>query len=317
MKTEINVLARVLLVLMLVPLCGCHVVVVPAGSTPGITTPGSTAIGPVSALPAAPTTTTASLPPVTVGQGAPAPQPVPGVNQPGTSASSPPSAALPPPTNATDYITYLKQKYGIQSITGSNATLPELQKVDSAYSLLPPGLYANLHLDFQPADADPSASKAPPGSVVLGYWGYADANGNAMPQSFDPTQVRGGVIFFLQPQESRWTYTHETCHHISLWADTTFGAKLMTDLGYARTDTDPTATPYLNLQTWGAKTVDNATYPTDYARVNNFEHVAELMTCYVRGTGPDAENDNDFLPTFTGPGNGRAALAARMGTGKI
>jgi hypothetical protein len=279
---------------------------------PGALQPPSEAISPGLAH----VTTVASLP---VAAAAVRPEAVPALTPVTTvaSLSAPPAATIPAPADALSKIDALCQKYGIRKISGSNATPAELDKLDETLSTLPAGLYSRLEIDYEPSHADPS--KASAGGVVA-YWQpepeIADLVKDPLAGLMGQSYV--GRIYVLKPESTRETLCHELCHHISLLADQSFGTRALKDLGYKRTDGTVFYNQMLFMQTWERDgTFDPSTVPTDYAKTDAHEHLAELMKVFLRGTGSTTEPTHPIRPEFKGPGVAREALKGRLGVGAL
>jgi hypothetical protein len=312
-------LARLVLVLAMAPVqSGCRIILIPHRPPPaavrGVAAPGSTATpGPAPAPRAtpAPAGPVATLAPPKPSASPAAPPPI---KQPGKAATTPPAASLPPPRDVANKIAALRQKYGIRDISGSNATPDVLEKLDRVFATLPRGVYANLAIDCEPANATPDAKA---NEKLAAYWTNANADGSALPERFKPTDARGGRMHLFRSNPTEWTITHETCHHITIVGDQGLWKQLAADLGYERADSRREVDEIISHQDWVAKRVDDTTCPTDYAKTKLTEHIAELMTTYIRGKVPQDRTDPDIRKEFTGPGKAGPTLAAKLGPGKL
>jgi hypothetical protein len=242
----------------------------------------------------------------------PAPRPPPTINNPGAASATPPAASLPPPVDTSERCLALCKKFGIRSIGGTNASYEELDTLDKVFSNLPPGLYMNLAIDYEPTSAKPSEANQP---HVAAYWTLAREDGSKLGETFRSPEGRGGRMFLFRSTNTEWTITHETCHHISMLADRTFGAQMAADLGYLRVDGQSAIDDVLDAQEWSrSQRFDPSTCPTDYSFSKWKEHIAELMTAYIRGPlGPTA-SEGRIRPGFAGPGTAQTTLATRMGS---
>jgi hypothetical protein len=290
---------------------GCVVYIVPprhGGVDPGHAhaPPGAPA---GSATGFAPAATVAGVGP----QGsAPGAVPPPQIGGPGAASESPPAAALPPPLSSEDRIAQLCKKYGIRSISGSNATPEELDKLDSAFSKLPPGLYSTLTIDYEPANASPEEVK---NEAVRAYWKPTKADGSDLPKVGQLSEVAGGRMYLFRKSTKGWTIVHETAHHITKMSDQPFAKQLLGDLGYKRTDNEPKYDDHMTQQNWVAERLDDGTFPTDYSKSKWGEHLAELIAAYAYG--PNEPDSKKLRQEFKGPGAAQGTLSARLGPGRL
>jgi hypothetical protein len=227
---------------------------------------------------------------------------------------TPPTAQLPAPQENQSRIAEICKKYNIREISGSGATSSELDTLERVFAQMPKGFYSNLAFDYEPSHADPAQTSRP---GEMAYWNNAMWNGEKLRPGALATESRGSRIYLFRPGNAEWTICHETCHHISLMVDQRFGNQLAKELGYSRKDKDETKDFELGAQTWSADQPDPTTFPTEYAKAVMTEHLADLMSAWIIGTGAEVHPVNPILPEFKGPGAGRKTMSDRLGPGKI
>jgi hypothetical protein len=231
-----------------------------------------------------------------------------------TTDGRPPATQLPAPSGVADKIAEICKKYGIRSISGSNATTEQLDRIDAIFANLPKGLYEKLAIDCEPANAEPKAVAM---RGVDCYWADAKEDGSKLGERFTSSEATGGCIYVMRRHTPLWSLTSCICQHISLKADKEFGKKVATELGYVRTDTDNRLDDLPNLQTWKATTVGSNTFPTYLSKKDWTLHVSALMTAHLRGLLQDGERDDLINNDFTGPGKTKQLLEDRLGPGKL
>jgi hypothetical protein len=218
-----------------------------------------------------------------------------------------PPRIRPAPAASAEYIARLTQRYGLISIDGSRATIANLQRMDDVFSKFARGCFRNLKITFE---RDRRWG---------GFWCPVDHAGSDIIWDNDPDDqapaFAAGHIYYLEDPVTRWIFTHELAHHVTIYAEPSLGRDLLQAFG--QRITNPTVprefSRLLNFNlNVSPEYAPMSMYPTAYARDNNVqEHMAELVS--YRYEHPDRQYNDPILRTFRMPPLPLALIEATFG----
>ena len=230
------------------------------------------------------------------------------IEQAGASQGSPPVAALPAPAESKSQIESIIKRFGLRSVTGSNATPQVLSKLEDAYSRFPTGSFRNLDLVFEPATADTPSTGA-------GVWNPLKSDGQpAMTQEECVAATGGRITYTGNIDQDMWDLIHEGVHHLTLCADRDFGRSLIEKLGYKGSDSAANSATdrFITQENFDASGVTDSSYPTAYSRMLATEHIAELVTLWL-GRGLTSSPMDTVNANFQMPSASEEVLKAKLG----
>ena len=218
----------------------------------------------------------------------------------GASGAVPPISILPAPQESQSKIQEMIDRYGMRTITGSGSTPDVLGRMDEAYRRLPAGSFRNLDVCVETQYEQGSNGSS-------GVWNSLDAN-NTPREGPGAAAVAGRIVYYGQDADA-WLYIHEVVHHVSILLDARFGLSTTETLGYRASTNRGNDVDTMDFGEFTATSVTEESYPTNYARKEAQEHVADIVPLYLLGSGPDV------LPTFRMPDAVRSVLSSKLGSG--
>ena len=233
----------------------------------------------------------------------------PNLTGPGASPDAPGFNILPAPAASKDKIAQLKQRFGLKDIRGSQATVDELNRLETAYTKFPKGSFENLDIFFEPIEGGVG-----PQDGGEGVWLPLDKAGIEGKELTEGGTPAAGRIGYMGKKIDTWVLVHEVGHHITIYTDAGFGHRVVKNLGYTLPSGSTSKSDdrtVMNEGEFKSDKVPASSFPTEYSRNAAQEHIAELISVHLaRNDVPDGE---ELLKTFKWPANVQSEMRTKLG----